>query len=232
MSQHTRSLLHQVTASTFLVMAMLSMSTTVAQTVSQKADRFLEKRSDFYPPVEIVMAKTKKGGLKINQKFIGDDEWLKGLTLSVSNNSGNTVTSMIIDLHFPRFEDQNQKLPRIYQLPFTEEIWFGQNPFSEQDVLLSNQPEPIRPGEVREIALSDIQYNNLKETLKKLEFPTSIKSIEVRVSTIGFSDGTVWFGGQIFHRDPNNSGKWILSLTTESHEEQTVTAISSATAPK
>ena len=57
----------------------------------------------------------------------------------------------------------------------------------------STEPN-ILPGEEVDLKLTDTRYEELKTFLSEAGFSQNIKLVEVRVNTIGFIDGTAWFG--------------------------------------
>ncbi|HEX8846302.1 MAG TPA: hypothetical protein VF791_16770 [Pyrinomonadaceae bacterium] len=191
----------QIIAVTFIGIAVflgmwLSFSKAAGQ--PQEEERLIEKRSDFFPPVKITLVKTRKGAVKFEEKFLDDDEWLKGLTVRLANASGKTVTYIDVEMTFPRPENQAQERPAVWHLEY------GRSPFQEKPVPTSQPPQvkPILPGDTMELILHDISLDSIKLFLKDRKYPASIKKIELRVIVIGFSDGTAWNGGQMYRRDP------------------------------
>jgi hypothetical protein len=188
----------------FLGIVLLSgLLLTTSGNAGQEQERVVEIRSDFDPPVKITAVKTKKGLVKTDKKFLDDDDWLKGITVSVANTSDKTITAVNIELLFQRPEGQTKLPPLVYPLSY------GRSPFLPREPVPSIQPEPLLPGNSRDIILVDTEYNSLKESLKEAKYPINIKRLGVRITEIGFSDGTAWTSGEMFRRDPDNPDKWI-----------------------
>lgn len=177
---------------------------------SQIADKIIEKGGDYNPPVKIKLVKSKIGIIETDKKISANDDWLRGLTIRVRNDSNKPVTSVSIAIQFRRPENQAQELDLIAP------IEYGQNPFTPLQEGSSIPPEFILPGQTRDIALSDEGYDSLRSMLDELKYPTSIRSVKVEVRVIGFSDGTAWNTGKIFRRDPNNPDKWIRDNQSQS----------------
>lgn len=158
-------------------------------TAAQAKARILVTKTHLRPPLEIAGVKTQKGEMETDKEFVGDDDWLRGLTIRLANNSGKTVTFIGIELVFWRTEEQSPGIPAAWPLRK------GVDPFSNGSPD-STQPEIelASPGADLEIVLSDDQYDDIKRFLKDVEFPETIKKVEIQVVKIGFSDGTAWNG--------------------------------------
>jgi hypothetical protein len=165
----------------------------------QNKARIVTTQGSKSPPIEIAGVKSRKGDIETEKEFVDDDDWLRGLTIRLANNSGKTVTFIGMELIFRRTEDQSPGLPAAWPLRK------GIDPFSIQSAKRSDQPEVelALPGRDFEFVLSDVQYDEIKHFLKDIEFPDSIRKAEIQVVKIGFSDGTAW-NGRMYRRDPNN----------------------------
>lgn len=185
------------------IVVLLGLLLPTSGNAGQEQERLVEIRSDFDPPVKVAAVKTKKGQVKTDKKFLDDDDWLRGITVSIANASDKTVTHVTIELLFHRPEGQTRLPPLVYPLTY------GRSPFLPREAVPFTQPEPLLPGNSRAIVLVDTEYNSLKEYLKEAKYPVSIKRLGVRVTEIGFSDGTAWTAGEMFRRAPDNPDKWI-----------------------
>ena len=168
--------------------------------------RMIIKESDLKPPVKISLIKTRKGAIETEKEFLDDDDdWFKGLTLRVVNNSKKPITYIGISLIFQRTQDQEQGLPAGWTLDY------GLNPFrfKSEEAIPTPQVSPVLPGDSMEINLSDAEYNEIKRFLKDAGFPASVKKIEMNVIITGFSDGTAWNTGRMYRRDPQSPNNWI-----------------------
>lgn len=74
---------------------------------------------------------------------------------------------------------------------------------------VDTKTDPIKPGGSVDIALSEYGYLMLKEGLVRANYSLNFRHAELRFDTVLFADGTLWYKGYIFLRDPNDPGKWI-----------------------
>lgn len=169
-----------------------------------KEDRVLERVKDFNPPVDITLTRSRFGIIEADKKFSADEDWFKGLTVRVLNKSGKPITYVSLHLYFPRPKGQENER----DLGFT--LQYGVNPIWMRQKGLSIPPATsIPPGEQVEITLPDIRYDSLRRFLKELNYPSSIKTLRMSAEMLGFSDGTIWLGGEMYIQDANEPGKLI-----------------------
>jgi hypothetical protein len=173
----------------------------LAQEEEQKKERVIEKLSWPKEPVEIKAVKTKKGAIKLGQKFPEGDDWLSGLTLNISNTSNKAIVYVEIDIRFPRPKDEN----RAQEPSFVTSISYGSIPSSQAP---PKRTTPIMPGETINIALPDDEYGQLKSSLIRHNFSASINRVQIIVRTVVFDDGMIWRGGQMMRPDPNDPDIW------------------------
>ena len=177
-----------------------------AGVAGQGKERTLVLKNDFNPPTKIKAVKAKGKEVKTGQKFLAGDDWFEGLTASIVNDTGKAVLSIQIDVWFVRPEDQARVPPYVYQLAYgADPFWFKP---SEQ--YRTNKP-PIPPGGAVDIALSPEDYKHIQSTLEELAYPAGQKKIEMRIGTIGFTDGTVWDDGRYLRRDPTAPDGWTAA---------------------
>lgn len=181
---------------------------------SQNEDKILEKVKDYDPPVKITLVKSRIGVIETDKKISASDDWLRGLTIRVRNDSGMVVTGVVIYIRFPRPANQAK------ELDLWAPIQYGRDPFEPPEDYPLPPAEPILPGQTKDITLSDREYDELRAILDNLNYPASIKAIKLEVRIIGFQDGTAWSTGKIFRRDPNNPGKWIRDKQAQSHAKK------------
>jgi hypothetical protein len=169
---------------------------------SQNEDKLIKKEEWFKPPVKITLVKSKIGELATDKKISAGDDWLKGLTIRVRNDSDKPVNYVNIDLQFRHPEHQS------WEFDLLAPHEYGRSPFTPPEQEFPHAAEPIFPGQTRDIPLTDENYDALMRELDRLKYP-AIKEVILRVRAVGFSDGTAWDSGNIFRHDPNNPGKWI-----------------------
>ncbi len=167
-----------------------------------KIDRVIVKRSDWDPPVKISKIKTRKGVIESNKPYKDDDDWLKGLTINLDNDSGKELTYISLDIFFRRPDNQADKPPGVWSLEY------GEDPFryTTGEPVPPIRVKPIKDGESFVITLSDHNFYRMIAFLDDIKYSV-FNVIEVRVSVIGFSDGTAWTG-QMMQRNPASPFGW------------------------
>ena len=160
------------------------------------------KKTDFNPPVWIKRVKIKNRNVPLDKKFEEDDDWLRGFTVTVFNASNKTVTHVGLEMLFRRAKPST--LP-----PAAWHLEYGPNPFhrtANDSTPPSTVPPVITGGEI-ELKLGDDELTNLTDFLTAAGFDDKIHSVEIRIMSIGFADGTAWFGKMV-RPDPTSPSKW------------------------
>lgn len=154
-------------------------------------------------PIEIIGAETAKRKILLGKSFSDDDDWLKGLTVSVKNSSGKPLTHIGVKITLDRAQGQED------QGAATWDLWYGVSPFYyKPDEEIPPPKVPLVPhGRVELLSLSDSEYGSLRSFLTIQNFPNSIERIHLMVCTIGFADGTAW-NGEMYERDPKAKRGW------------------------
>ncbi|MEJ7699597.1 MAG: hypothetical protein WKF71_08145 [Pyrinomonadaceae bacterium] len=161
----------------------------------QDREKRLEKSNEFNSPVEIILAKSKLGNIKIGENFSADKDWFKDLSVNVRNNSEKPITHISISIRFPRPKSEDG-------LDYVVPIEYGENPFpSKNGEFLNNTATPIMPKESVELQLSEEAYIHTQSQLMEMGYGADIKNIKIYVTTIGFSDNTIWMGGKSYNFD-------------------------------
>lgn len=170
-----------------------------AGVAGQGRERVLVVKDDFDPPIKIKAVKAKGRPVKSGEKFLADDDWFEGLAVSVTNDTDKAILSIQLDVFFLKPTRQAQEPPYayLYRLEYgADPFWFKPGEEYETD------KPPIPPGRAVEIVLSADEYDHVKASLSELGYPVGQKGIEVRISSIGFTDGTAWNCGTYYRRDP------------------------------
>lgn len=170
--------------------------------IKQAQDRVIVKKSDWNPPVKISKVKTRKGVIELDKPYDDDDDWLKGLTVSLDNKSGKDLTFVDVEVLFRRPNDQANEPPGVWHLRY------GEDPFryTTGEPIPPISVKPIEDGETFEVTLSDHDFYQVIAFLYDIKYSV-LNGIEVRVTTIGFADGTAWLG-RMMRRDPGSSFGW------------------------
>ena len=185
-----------------IVLLMLTSACSL-QAFAQVNERVIVTKDDPRSPVKIMNVRTKGRKVESNRSFVDDDDWLKGLTVDVRNDSDKTLTFLQLELFFPRPEPDAKKPGVSFALDF------GDDPF-RYDSASAMPPlsvKPLSPGEHLEITLTDDRLSAMYALLIETGFLVASK-VQIRVNLIGFSDGTAW-SGQMVQRNPK--GGWMPS---------------------
>lgn len=182
--------------------AALSVAPSNAWKVGQQDERRVEKGTFKNEPIEIVGLKNKKGKFKLGQKINDDDGWLDGFTVTVVNRTSKTISSVVIDVIFPRPENHKTSgdPPYVYRLHFSAVPFFP-------EYQLRDKSKVIRPGEEADLVISDEDYKQNNEFLRQAGYVLGVKRLDLVINAVGYEDGTIWSGGSMFKRDPNDPNR-------------------------
>lgn len=151
-------------------------------------DRWIKHKRFQKEPVEILQLKSKSGLLNLRSVNRLDDDWLRGLIITVKNKSDKRSAFVNVELHFTRTKETDKA---ISVFP----VSYGKT------TITAPAPEMvISPGDKMDIHLSDEEYGKLTELLKATNYPASIKDVEVMLREVDFEDGTVWIAGDLYRR--------------------------------
>lgn len=170
----------------------------------KERERFIVKNTEFNPPVSIKSVKAKGRPVPLRNKFLDEDDWLKGFAVLVRNESGKTITHVGIEMLF-------RPIGKPQQPPAGWLLDYGPNPFyfkTSDAVPPSTVSDVLPTGEI-ELKLTDSQFEDLMKFLKEAGFPERVHIVELRVNTIGFADGTAW-SGKMLRRDPGSTSGWSI----------------------
>lgn len=183
----------------------------------QEQDRVVRNLRRRPLPVKIKAVKTKKGDVELGQKFPGDDDWLRQLSISVENTSGKTIVYIGGGFLFPDRELQ----PGGQAPPLYRDFMYGHHPQAPESAWLPGADISIKPGETFNLTLSDSdeEFSSLRQRLKRLGYPASIKEISVNIEEIYFDDGAAWVAGGWYQRDPDSPGKY-KEVPSKTEEQQ------------
>ncbi len=154
-------------------------------------------------PLKITMVITKKGVVETGKSFIDDDDWLKGLTMKVGNESGKTAIYIAVNLLFLRSEEQKEKPPFSYSIGYGKPSKWKNVPGP------ADGSRPVLPGDTVEVSINDAHYREIRSNLEMAGYSGSVKKIRVRVEEVHFDDDTVWAGAW-FGPDPKNPERQIF----------------------
>lgn len=170
----------------------------------QEGDTVLERGEDFHPPIAITLIKSQAGELKPGKALNAGEDWFRGLTFSIRNDSEKPINYIGLSIRFPRPKGQNG------ELDFVEPLDYGASPIPYEDGRVPiNTAEPIMPGASVELKLTDAEYSEVRAFLSESKYPKAIKKIRVTVQMLGFVDGTIWLGGRTYVPDKDRPGRIV-----------------------
>jgi hypothetical protein len=153
-------------------------------------------------PVELGDVKIKDKPVKFGDRFEGDDSWLKEVKLKVKNTSKKPITYLRLDLTFPETASTGSVL--------FHQIFVGRRP--DVPTLQGNLPLLLMPNHSTEVSLA-AEFDELKKLIELRHSPVGyVNEVNVRLGEVMFEDGTLYSGGAIFKRNPDQSSprKWVL----------------------
>ena len=166
--------------------------------------RYVETGSSFSAPVRVLTVTSDSGNIPLNQPFLASNDWLKGFTIDFVNEDEKPITHFSLSLQFPKSDGQKSKIGFIFPLEY------GESPYAdERGEFLVNTTKPIAKGEHLVLTLSDEDYNRIIESLQENGFPREMYKVQLFISTIGYSDDTIWRAGRFYTIDRSNRGKLI-----------------------
>ena len=169
----------------------------------QTHERIVRTVSWSNEPLKIVAARVKGKPVELNQKFLADDDWFCGLTISIMNKSAMEIIYFDIGLTITR--PKNSSDAPVFSLLKSQgpSLWF---PASHPEPL-----DPLKPGETRDIELLwNILCDKYKEDLSKYGYPAIIDQIEVNVEDIGFVNDLSWQKGEMLRLESKNPNVWRI----------------------
>jgi len=162
----------------------------------QGHERTINKVSWRTEPIKIVRLKTKGKPIELGKKFIEDDEWLQGLTVTVENTSNKLISRIELSLSFPRPEGPSEAIPT-----YTVPMGYGRDP---SDTEVGEPQKPVYPGGSVDVRMLEVNLPFIKADLESLGYPEKITLGEIRVESVTFIDGSMWAGDEILYPDPMN----------------------------
>ncbi|HEX4945713.1 MAG TPA: hypothetical protein VFZ34_03585 [Blastocatellia bacterium] len=170
--------------------------------VLQEAEReVLQERPNPKDPVELIEINVQGKVVRVKEKFYEDSEWIKKTSLKLKNKYTKTIAFIQVNVDFPETATSGIMMQEQYLL--------GRHPV---DGVPKNQtPLSLKPNELLEVPLAT-EFERIKRMIERRHSPIgSISKILIRLSDIGFEDGTVYAAGAFFKKNPDEHSpqKWI-----------------------
>ena len=176
-------------------------------------ERTIEKISAPYPgmrrgplhrePVEFVELKVAGQSVKPGISFLADDDWLKGLTMTLKNVSGKPILGVVVRLEIQIIDP---KVPPFLLI----DLNFGREtrPLKDNDEKV--MPLPIEDGQSITLTLTDARYSSIQRTRAARGALPAINRVRMSLIFVVYDDDTAWAIGDLVRRDPGNSGSWSI----------------------
>lgn len=148
-------------------------------------------------PVDLQEIKYKGESIKAGEKIRADSEWLRDVSLQLTNKSGKLIVYVDVAFDFP--ETKSTGAVTSYSLRL------GNRPGGPYS---GRTPLEFKPGESLKVSLAE-EYDKLKHFVEKSHPIASLNRVRVRVNFIGFDDGTAWSAGSFVRLDPSNPHHYI-----------------------
>lgn len=154
-------------------------------------------------PIKILKVETKGKPIELGKKFVEDDDWLKGLTVTVQNVSNKAIARIELGFAFMRPEGFSEEISTLF-----ESMIYGQEPSSQASG--SELMKHVVPGASVDVKLLEANLPSIKTALKTLGYQEKITHAQLIVSSVTFIDGSEWAGGDtILYPDPANPTRKI-----------------------
>jgi hypothetical protein len=150
------------------------------------------------PVVELVEQKTAKLKVRLGEKFNNGDDWLQGFTFRLKNVSNKPINYIEVWLDFP----ETKATGSIMAFP----LKYGQSPWLQS---AASNALPIMPGDIVDIPISDAVYAALRGFVEKRHAVKNLNKVQLRISFVGFTDGSAWDSGQFVRPDPQNPRRYV-----------------------
>ena len=167
---------------------------------AQKQGRVIDKISWHNEPIEVQKLKTKDKPIELAREFVEEDDWLKGLTVTVKNVSNKAIARIELELAFPRPGGGTTEKPT-----FVDAMIYGLDPADSG----AEKVKLIVPGESVDVKLLEVNLPFIKSALKGLGYPEKTTRAQIKVESVTFVDGSMWSGEDIFYPDPSDPKRKI-----------------------
>lgn len=152
-------------------------------------------------PVEISDLQIKGKQIKVGEMFEEDGEWLRNLGFKLKNKGGKAITYVVLNFDFPETQDTGNMM--------TYSLYLGQQP--DYQITLANPPIHLKPNQSIDVSLAP-KYEELRRFIESRQPPMGrISKVTIWLDQAMFEDGTVYFAGSLYKRnpDPASPRKWV-----------------------
>lgn len=168
---------------------------------SQQQERIIKRLPSENDLIAVTDLKVNGRPVSFGQKFDADDDWLKGLIISVRNKSNKIILFVSIGLRFPRSPGSPEKIS-VSDIPYGNRELLTRSPIAEERLI------GIAPGETGDVQLTPSRFDDLRVFLAGTGYPSSIEKVNLRLDRVIFEDDTMWDGSSLLYRDPKDPSRW------------------------
>ena len=147
--------------------------------------RQLIERKHKTQPVELLGVTNMTGSIKLGEQFSADDDWLKGLSLTVKNVSSQKVRFIEFELTALRTKDVGDPTVALYHV--------------NSGPLKTESSKLILPGDSLQLTLGDQDYQIFQQLLLATKYDT-VEKAELSLHQVVFEDDTIWLDGELRQR--------------------------------
>ena len=153
-------------------------------------------------PIAVTGTRVNGRVVSFGEKFVADDDWMKGLVISVKNTSDKLILFVSLGLRFPRPANSQDKIS-VTDLSTGNRALLTRQPTGNERLV------GIAPGETVDLRLSADEFDGIQRFLAGTGYPPSIEKLDLAIDSVIFEDDAMWSNGTRLLRDPKDSSKWI-----------------------
>jgi hypothetical protein len=183
----------------FPILYVTAVSSTALGMLAQQHQKKVEKHKTYLKlPLEVSEGKIGDKPIALGEPFDGDVDWLKGLKVKVKNKSEKTISWASILFTFPE--------TRLTGPIMIEFLYIGRR----SDMKTPNPPLELKPSEEIELSLES-HFDSIKGLIQSRGRLDEVNNVDIEVSEVMFSDGTLYSGDNIWKPNPdsNSPHKWL-----------------------
>lgn len=193
-----RGNLFQMAALLFAASFLIWTVTAGQHTAQDSNDKVFTQR-DYNPkdPVKIVNIAAASNPVKLDEKFNGGPDWLRGTQIRLKNESDKEIVYIQLQFNFPETKSSG------HEMSFRSQL--GNMP--GMPVLYS--PLSLKPGEDFLFSFSQEEYQNLIDFVGYRTSISKLSRTDLKIGFVVFADSTAWGTGLRYKPNPNKRESWI-----------------------
>jgi hypothetical protein len=153
-------------------------------------------------PIAVTGTRVNGRVVLFGERFVAEDDWMKGLVISVKNTSDKLILFVSLGLRFPRPANSQDKIS-------VTDVSTGNRALLTRPPTGNERLVGIAPGETVDLRLSADEFDGIQRFLAGTGYPSSIEKLDLAIDSVIFEDDAMWSNGARLLRDPKDSSKWI-----------------------